>query len=150
MQRGDFAIRAREHDAGLVSVQHLLLRCPLGEFAKSLNTKTITLLMWALIAQMPFYMTGNITVDVDGDIEFSLPRLQTDPAVIFSLSTYKGTDMLGLEFNGVAWGVGDIGDTMIPYTNGMRNITSTFACQPATTCRNVVNNGGHGSEVPTC
>ena len=108
------------------------------------------LLTWALIAQMPFYMTGNITVDVDGDIEFSLPRLQTDAAVIFSLSTYKGTHMLGLEFNGVAWGVGDTGDTMIPYTNGMRNVTSIFACQPATTCRGVVNVDGQASEEPTC
>ena len=93
-------------------------------------------------------MTGGVTVDEDGCIDISLPRLQSDPAVIFSLSVYKGSDLLGLEYNGVAWGVGAIGNNIIPYSNGMRNVTSKFACSPSTTCRKVVNIGGHASEVP--
>lgn len=93
-------------------------------------------------------MTGGVTVDEDGSIDISLPRLQSEAAVVFSLSVYEGSDLLGLEYNEVAWGVGAIGDTIIPYSKGMRNVTSQFACLPSTTCRKVVNIGGHASLVP--
>ena len=93
-------------------------------------------------------MTGGVTVDEDGSIQFGLPRLQSDPAVVFFLSMYKGSDLLGLEYNGVAWVAGAIGDTSIPFSNGKRNVTSQFACLPSTTCRDVVNIDGHATEVP--
>lgn len=77
-------------------------------------------------------MTGNVSVPVSGTLEIDLSsRLQRSPSEgNFTLSAYdRDLDLLGLQWNGVAWGTYGNGNLVGSYNAGVRNITSFFACQ---------------------
>ncbi len=81
---------------------------------------------------MPFYMTGNVSVPVNGALQIPLhSRLKSAPLEgDFTLSAFdRDLDLLGLEWNGAAWGTYGDGNIVGNYIDGVRNVTSYFACQ---------------------
>lgn len=81
---------------------------------------------------MPFYMTGHVSVPVNGTLEIDLSsRLQEAPLERSSTLRAFGRnlDLLGFQWNGIAWGAHGDGSFVGDYVGGVRNVTSSFACE---------------------